>query len=121
MTLTDQQRMGIIFSVLGPKCKEFDPTCMTCVAWQMQERLSEIEVELRLRNDCIGDLRKEINRITRGDVSPVIVTTLGDALTRIAMLERALRYYRDECTGYEPSVSVFDRMVDELIGPPPGL
>ena len=27
----------------------------------------------------------------------------------------ALRYYRDECTGYEPSLSVFEKMVDEAL------
>jgi hypothetical protein len=35
---------------------------------------------------------------------------------RIVELEKALRYYRDEYTGNEPSVSVFERMVDRLIG-----
>jgi hypothetical protein len=41
----------------------------------------------------------------------------SDADARIGELERALRYYRDEYSGYEPSQSVLDRMVDELIGP----
>jgi hypothetical protein len=27
----------------------------------------------------------------------------------------ALRYYRDECSGGEPSISVFNRMVDEVL------
>ena len=30
-------------------------------------------------------------------------------------LVEALRYYREDCSGYEPSISVFERMVDELL------
>lgn len=78
----------------------------------IQRMQREHQEKLKAR---IAELERELNRVTRGDVSS-IVTTLGDALTRISLLERALRYYRDECTGYEPSQSVFDRMVDEAIG-----
>jgi hypothetical protein len=35
------------------------------------------------------------------------------SLERIKELEGALKYYKYECSGYEPSVSVFQRMVDE--------
>jgi hypothetical protein len=54
--------------------------------------------------------------------------TLGEVTAALASLpsERpeaeaiaALRYWRDECTGAEPSISVFERMVEEVLGPLP--
>lgn len=44
----------------------------------------------------IVELETELNRLTRGDVSP-IVTTLGDALTRIGQLEAGIRKWASEC------------------------
>lgn len=35
--------------------------------------------------------------------------------SRLDAMESALKYYRDEVTGAEPSVSVFARMVDEVL------
>jgi hypothetical protein len=35
------------------------------------------------------------------------------ACERIKELESVLKYYKYECSGYEPSISVFQRMVDE--------
>lgn len=32
---------------------------------------------------------------------------------RIAELEKELKYYKNDCTGCEPSISVFHRMIDE--------
>jgi hypothetical protein len=38
-----------------------------------------------------------------------------EAANRIDELEAVLRYYRDECSGYEPSISVFQRWLDEVL------
>ena len=43
--------------------------------------------------------------------------TLGgdDKDKRIKELEAVLIYYRDECSGHEPSLSVFQQMLDEAL------
>lgn len=43
---------------------------------------------------------------------------LAEAVEERDHLRKALKYWRDECSGAEPSISVFERMVDEAITPP---
>jgi hypothetical protein len=61
--------------------------------------------------------------VLKGDIKECLTAECGHhenwyaraQAARIAELEAVLRYYRDECPGYEPSVSVFQRMLDEVL------
>lgn len=64
------------------ECDEW--ACDPAGHWQMKCEQAQARVM---------DLERELNRLTRGDVSD-IVTTLGDALTRIAFLERERDQYK---------------------------
>lgn len=45
-----------------------------------------------------------------------IAQQLADAQKEVAKLKCILQFYKEECSGAEPSLSVFHRMVDEALG-----
>lgn len=68
-------------------------------------------------------LNKKLEAKTAECESFVILAEVESEGCEIALQEAEkvrgiLTYYRDECTGSEPSISVFHRMVEECIGPP---
>lgn len=58
----------------------------------------------------------------KGDIA-VVLAMQSAALTakdkELAEARAALKYWRDECSGNEPSLSVFNRMVDAALGEKP--
>lgn len=78
---------------------------------------SDIAAELAHRDIEIERLQRELNRVTRGDVSNII-TTLGDALTHIAKLELVIKgktFVTD--SAHEPRPAPVDRKrLRDLIG-----
>lgn len=71
---------------------------------------SVLAVMLTTAADELEKLGKEITRITRGDVSPII-TTLGDALTYISQLETRLAH---ETAAPRPEPFVVKHYVDDV-------
>lgn len=62
--------------------------------------------------DRLSDLLTRSVNAIRGDPPPHTLWSWHDLPDLCAKTAGALRYYKDECTGAEPSLSVFHRMVE---------
>tara|TARA_R110000765_G_scaffold88649_1_gene169491 strand:- start:6123 stop:6395 length:273 start_codon:yes stop_codon:yes gene_type:complete len=75
------------------------------------------EVGCLISNDCRYTIRFDESDSNCGEQVEVVADALNShdlLVERVEKLESALKYYKYECSGYEPSISVFQRMIDEL-------
>ena len=67
-------------------------------------------------NACAGIQTEQLNEVLDRGLSLNLMLTQGALMAKQRDdLLAAAKYYRDECSGAEPSISVFHRMIDEAI------
>jgi hypothetical protein len=86
-------------SVLTPEqLVELGESARQGQSWHAYQRDKANRAELKERDERISELESK----------------LSEALRQLEEARKALIYWRDECSGAEPSISVFSRMVDEF-------
>jgi SOS-response transcriptional repressor LexA len=113
-TLTDRQRDVLNFLRLYAFANGFPPTRAEIASnfgWASQNAAYEHLINLERKGAIAVD-----KNISRGIRLRDDAATVDDAGS---LALAALRYYRDECSGAEPSLSVFHRMLDDAIGAEP--
>lgn len=68
-----------------------------------KKKIAELEEALRLRDELTANESKQFIELQ----------------AHVNRLKRVLYYYREECTGFEPSISVFNLMLDEALASTP--
>jgi len=72
--------------------------------------MGNVRYDIEYRGEEVGNVKVPWEH---GD--HVSVEDYEDLTKQLADLREALVYYRDECSGREPSISVFQRMLDEAL------